>query len=809
MPAGQAKSPFTIPAHQVIAAFNTGFDEPARNDEILAVRLLSGTHLTCETYLALSQAGRQNALALKYYGLRMHIGERPFNSFRIAMDALNPSEQRQALADVAWLNQHCVGIEARRIAQAIRATTVAPGVTGFTNQFLSPPVISADAAANQRAMQPPPGAGQKPAGIVFGPSPMPLPYYTAPYAYSYPSELLSDCGRWGTLSRGEKFALVSRSMPAWRVPFVVAELDRACGSPYTYSVFPYAYAYPWAFSNFYSSWWRDTNFKNPPVISADAATNLRATQPPPGAGAHGEKPAGVIFGPSLMPYYSPPYAYPYPSGLLSDCGRWVSLSRDEKFALASQSVEPWRVASVVAELDQSCGSPFTYSVFPYAYHYPWAFPTYSAWYPTWWQRNNFQNPPVISADAATNVRATQPPPGAGAHGERPAGQVTLIPYSTMHPYPSQMLSDCDRWRTLSYGQKLALAGQSASAVAELDAACGSPYHNSLFPFAQAYPWAFPTYTTWWSNSFRFQNPPVISADAATNARATQPPPGAGAHGERPAGQGSVGQGFIGASLGIGTVGQGYIGRQLFPLQPYTFGATPYPWDAASLEHLPPRNALLPYYWSPASPKFFGDYYAPAGQADQYGFSQEELAGADEISRALQTGDQAAIDAAIRDQPPGNRPNPATPWLNLAGQTINASAGVIIAAINGQNQAERDRLTNATRLQIARLAAARPVSALDQQQQAATLAALAQLQQQLIQPPPPPVDHTTLYVGGAVAAAALVGVAVIATRGGRSGGSSGGRRGTDARANPVIGGRDNKHGHWVQPRKSRKRARARA
>ncbi len=116
-----------------------------------AARLLAGTNLTCETYLALTQARRQNAIALRYYGMRLHTGERPFNSFHSAMDALNESERQQAIRDVLWLNQHCVAVEARRIQRARIASQVTLGSPNYVGAKLT-----ADAAA---ANQPNPYAG--------------------------------------------------------------------------------------------------------------------------------------------------------------------------------------------------------------------------------------------------------------------------------------------------------------------------------------------------------------------------------------------------------------------------------------------------------------------------------------------------------------------------------------------------------------------------------------------------------------------------------------------------------------------------
>ncbi len=66
-----------------------------------------------------------------------------------------------------------------------------------------------------------------------------------------------------------------------------------------------------------------------------------------------------------------------------------------------------------------------------------------------------------------------------------------------------------------------------------------------------------------------------------------------------------GQGYVGASLGMGSLGQGYIGADLAG-RPFTFGATPYPWNAA--------GPYLAPYWPLYSP--WPGVMMPAGGVGQ-------------------------------------------------------------------------------------------------------------------------------------------------------------------------------------------------
>ncbi len=74
------------------------------------------------------------------------MGERPFNAYPIALDALNARERRQVIDMVAWLNVHCVAVEAKRISRTIVMSTykaagapILPAGCGCEDKGLLPP----------------------------------------------------------------------------------------------------------------------------------------------------------------------------------------------------------------------------------------------------------------------------------------------------------------------------------------------------------------------------------------------------------------------------------------------------------------------------------------------------------------------------------------------------------------------------------------------------------------------------------------------------------------------------------------------
>jgi hypothetical protein len=93
--------------------------------------------------------------------------------------------------------------------------------------------------------------------------------------------------------------------------------------------------------------------------------------PMPAAGC-GPAPAGQIYfgGFGAFPWS------PYPDELMSDCIRWRSLTLNQKYQLAAQTVPPERVAIVVADLDRACGQSYGYAIYPFVQTYIWAFPSY-------------------------------------------------------------------------------------------------------------------------------------------------------------------------------------------------------------------------------------------------------------------------------------------------------------------------------------------------------------------------------------------------------------------------------------------------
>ncbi len=174
--------------------------------------------------------------------------------------------------------------------------------------------------------------------------------------YAYPNELLDDCSRWRSLSYEQKIASASQIVPAWRVAAVVAELNLACGSPYGYNLYPYVEQYPWAFTSYYPIW------------------QVRRPRTPDAPKESKEAPAGQVF-------YSTPFVWNvYPNELLDDCARWRTLTREQKFALAAQTVPAWRIALVVSDIDRACNSPYQYPIYPIVQTYYWAFPRYGHWH---------------------------------------------------------------------------------------------------------------------------------------------------------------------------------------------------------------------------------------------------------------------------------------------------------------------------------------------------------------------------------------------------------------------------------------------
>ena len=131
---------------------------------------------------------------------------------------------------------------------------------------------------------------------------------------------------------------------------------------------------------------------------------------------------------------------------------------------------------------------------------------------------------------------------------------------------------------------------------------------------------------------------------------------------------------------------------------------------------------------------------------------------------------------------------ATPWLRLAGETIQVTGTVLAAAINGANETERERIRAAAQERQGRIALELRQAIINDPSRAAELRLQVVALQQTIDAIQPK-SNTLLYVAiGGVALLAVGAIAYVALSGRNSG----------RRKNPVFRTRSGKRGKRFLP-----------